>query len=573
MVFIVGGVTLPIAQREMLVLAKSPMLYRSRVTSSIALLCLGICFGLIYHYAGLRPLGQVLPLLVFILLMICLFAGVHLTADSIAREKREGTIGLLLLTNLTPLQIVFGKLVAHALLGFYSVIIIVPLLSLIIIIGGLRAMEIGAIALAAMNILFFSAAIGLWASARHTDRKKAASSGTWVVVFFWWGFPVIVDVLNRFHAPPWLIDGVSIFSVNQKFTAIFTGGARAIDLPWVNVLVTHLMGWGFVFLAAWFLKHRWQEIPAKPRFSLREWWRQKSLGNARVRLRLQERLLERNPFLWLASRERLRHLGVWIFTVIMLGVIAVQFRYGWTASGGIFSMLITMCFVHKVMVAAMSAHQLGVEQEQGTLEMLLSTPLKTETVLRGQILATFRQFRGPLILWAVTHAAFVIAILEWEPFGRASDLAGTGLTVYGLIHLLELYAMAWAGMWGAVTVKEAKNAAGAAMARIVAMPALTFGLIASGLSAANWYLRLGMNFRPEIVVGFYFLLCIVNAFCWLAHTQRKLPGAVREYALRRYLPEQSHSIWSTMGRALGKAWRKQGAGAPPKLGLAGKVQS
>jgi ABC-type Na+ efflux pump permease subunit len=557
----------------MLVLAKAPSLYRNRVTSSIALLCLGMCFALVYEYAGLRALGQILPVFVFILLMICLFAGVHLTADSIAREKREGTIGLLLLTNLTPLQIVFGKLMAHALMGFYSILIIVPLLSLITIAGGLRVIEIAVIGLAAMNILFFSAAVGLWASARHTDRKKAAAAGTWVVLFFWWGIPVLVDALHRIHAPPWLTGFISVFSVNQNFSGMFMGRAAVMNQPWLNILVAHLMGWGFVFLSAWFLKHRWQDVPAKERFSLREWWRQKSLGSARVRLRLRQRLLERNPFLWLASRDRLRHVGVWIITVIMLGVIVVQFRYGWTASGGMLSLLITMCFVHKVMVAAISAHQLGVEQEQGTLEMLLSTPLKAETVLRGQIMATFRQFRGPMVLWAATHVALVIAILEWEPFGRASDLSGTALAVYGLIHLLELYAMTWAGMWGAVTVKEAKNAAGAAMARIIAIPGLFFGLVVSGFTSANWYFRLGLNFKPEIIVGFYFLLCIVNAFFWLARLQMKLPGAVREFALRRYTPEESNSIWVTIGRAAGRFWGKQRASASPELGVAGRVQN
>src|SRR5688572_33122510 len=135
----------------MLVLVKSPGLYRTRILHSVGLLFMGAGFGALYHYFGIRATTQLVPTVSFILLLVCLFAGVHLTADSISKEKREGTLGLLFLTHLTPFQIVMGKLIAHGLVGFYAVLITVPLLSLMMIAGGVLWSDIMGTGLAAVN--------------------------------------------------------------------------------------------------------------------------------------------------------------------------------------------------------------------------------------------------------------------------------------------------------------------------------------------------------------------------------------------------------------------------------------
>src|SRR5687768_10260422 len=175
----------------MLVMAKSAALYRGRIGNSISLLFLGAVFAVVYHFAGLRAIGTLIQSVAGILIIICLFVGVQLTADSIAHEKREGTLGLLFLTPLTPFQIVFGKLIAHSLSGFYWLLVATPLLSLMLIVGGIQGRDVASIAAAALNTLFFSAAVGLFVSTRHSERKKAATAGTWVILFFWLGVPLL----------------------------------------------------------------------------------------------------------------------------------------------------------------------------------------------------------------------------------------------------------------------------------------------------------------------------------------------------------------------------------------------
>jgi ABC-type transport system involved in multi-copper enzyme maturation permease subunit len=524
----------------MLVLAKTPGLYRTRITASVALLLLGGGFGLVYHYAGLAAVGQVVPFLTFILLMICLFAGVHLTADSISREKREGTLGLLFLTPLTAFQIVLGKLVAHGLMGFYSVLIVVPLMSLVMIVGGMRLLDLFAIGISALNILFFSAAVGLWSSTRQTERKKAGARGTWVVMFFWWGIPLIVQTLTYIQAPAWSVEIVGLFAVNGMFNSAFAGPrVRILAAPWLNLLCIHLVAWSFVALATSSLRNRWQDHPPKEQFRLRQWWKNLSLGTSDVRRKLRERLLDQNPFYWLASRDRLRWLSPLLFTLGFLCFIAWQLYMaagGPGALGGILIMVVTITYVQKVMISALSAHQLGIEQEQGTLEMLLSTPLSAESVVRGQIMASRRQFRGPAILCILAQVAAILAVIFLEPFGNGSLLAAFAFAAILILYLVELYAMILAGMWGVVTVKDAKNAAGSAMFQIIAFPALVFGLLVSAWSTANWYFRLGFNVNPVAILGLYFLLCAINDVFWIRLIRSRLPMRLREFALRRYTP-------------------------------------
>jgi ABC-type transport system involved in multi-copper enzyme maturation permease subunit len=553
-------VTLPIAQREMLVLARSAALYRTRITNSIALLFLGAGFATLYHYTGLQVLGQLIPTLTFIILMICLFAGVHLTADSISREKRDGTLGLLFLTNLTPFQIVIGKLIAHGLMGFYAVLIVVPLLSLIMIVGGMQLFDVAMIGLTAFNVLFFSCAVGLWASSRNSDRKKAGAAGTWTVIFFWWGIPLLVQGLLYIHAPDLIINAVSAFSVNGTFTSTMGGRITLMHTPWVNFLCTHFLAWTFVALAVYYLRHRWQDAPARTRFTFREWWKNKSLGTGQIRRQLREQLLDRNPFLWLASRDRWRTTGAWMTTIGFLIFMVIQvYLAGWDLSPVVFFTAI-LCIVHKAVCAGVAAHQLSLEQEQGTLEMILSTPIKTETIFKGQILAVARQFRGPALICLILHILSLGIFLYIQPVGRGAPLVAAAIIVNLLFYLLDLYIMIWAGMFGAVTVKEAKNATGAAMVRIILMPAVIFGLIVSSVSFLNWYFQLGIDVHPALIVLFYFLIWITNSLSWLTYFRRRMPTLLREFALKRYTPEQKKGILAF----LSSLFRKSPA-SPPLL--------
>jgi ABC-type transport system involved in multi-copper enzyme maturation permease subunit len=549
----------------MLVIAKSPALYRARITNSIVLLLMGIGLGLVYHYAGLRALGSIAQGITFVILTICIFIGVQLTSDSIAREKREGTIGLLFLTQLTSFQIVLGKLIAHGLMGFYWLLIAVPLLSLLLIIGGLEGGHLAYLVIGALNILFFSCAVGLFVSARSIDRKKAAAYGTWIVLFFWWGMPVLAQTANYYRLPAWVEEGLRLFSVSGIYNSPFAGpGARVVQAPWLNLLCIQILGWIFVAAASASLRRRWQDQPPAAKFSFREWWKNLSLGKPATRARLRKKLLDRNPFLWLVCRHRLRGLSVWIATIIILSFLIYTAQAAAGAIGLVIAFGFGLTILHKMMIAAASAHQLQIEQEQGTLEMLTSTPLRVEEIIRGQLLAAYRFFRGPSFLVLLMHGAVVASILFAPVLQSLVSVAPNGshpqlllllaVGVNAVMYLFDLYVLAWAGMWGAVNVRDARNAAGFAMLRIVVLPALIYGWIMTMVSLVSWYLGSRFVLPVPASVGLWFAICLVNNLVWLAMIRRKLPATIRIFAVQRYSPDDRITLLGRVGRALGRLW-------------------
>src|SRR5207245_2009309 len=94
-------------------------------------------------------------------LAFCLLAGIFLTADCLSEEKREGTLGLLFLTNLRSYDVVLGKLLATSLHSFYGLLAIFPVLGLPLMMGGVTLGEFWRVILVLIVTLFLSLALGL----------------------------------------------------------------------------------------------------------------------------------------------------------------------------------------------------------------------------------------------------------------------------------------------------------------------------------------------------------------------------------------------------------------------------
>ena len=538
----------------MLVMAKSAALYRGRIGNSIGLLVLGAAFAAIYHFAGLRAVSSMVQSVAGIFIVICLFAGVHLTADAIAQEKREGTLGLLFLTPLTPFQIVLGKMVACSLSGFYWLLIAVPLLSLMLIVGGLSGREMVMLVAAGLNTLFLSAAAGLLASTRHTERKKAAALGSWIMIFFWMGAPGLALLFGKLDFQPWTVRAMELLGIGGAMIMFAGPAPRTFSSPWINLGVLHLVGWIFVALATWSLKRNWQEVSARKRQTFREWWKNLSLGKPEVRLRLRLKLLDRNAFLWLASRDRLRALGVWIATAIFVVATGVSVAVGGLAAMVVVMLTFAICFFHRGGVAATSAHQLQMEYEQGTLEMIMSTPLAAEEIIRGQILAARRLFRGPVMIVLIMHALAIVVLLAISPGGNEYRTAAL-VAVHGAMFLFDFYTLAWAGMWCLMFVRDGRNAAGAAIVRVTLVPVIIviLGMTAGGV--AGWYFDFAFEPSfPQIVMS-WLAVAILNNLWWLRQTRKNLPEQLRIFAMKRYSPQERLTWLGGLGRWLGTKFR------------------
>src|SRR6266436_6391326 len=165
---------LPIVERELRVASRRPTTYWLRF-----LLALGVWalwFLLMTFGPSAVPVNRgqmVFMSLGALTFAFCLLAGVILTADSLSQEKREGTIGLLFLTELKGYDVVLGKLMATSIHAFYGLGAVLPLLTYSMLVGGVTLGESCRLGLALLAALFFSLSVGMFVSAHSRDARQA----------------------------------------------------------------------------------------------------------------------------------------------------------------------------------------------------------------------------------------------------------------------------------------------------------------------------------------------------------------------------------------------------------------
>ena len=117
----------PLITRELRVQSRKRSTYTARVGWGIAALAVLLFFTL--NFPGQSANGRYLLSTIHFCLFAMLFILAPVAAsDSISREKREGTLGLLFLTRLTPTQVVLGKLAAHCIRLFYIALMMLSLI-------------------------------------------------------------------------------------------------------------------------------------------------------------------------------------------------------------------------------------------------------------------------------------------------------------------------------------------------------------------------------------------------------------------------------------------------------------
>ena len=180
---------LPIVGRELRESSRRGGTYWTR--TGVAGLALAIGIGS-YAITLLNP-GAKLGTLLFwglagVSMLFCLFAGRRSTADCLSQEKRDGTLGLLFLTDLKGYDVVLGKLAATSVTGLYALLAVFPMLAVPLMTGGMSRGEVGRMVLVLVDTFFFSIAVGIFASAISREYRTAMAAN-----FLLWlelvGFP------------------------------------------------------------------------------------------------------------------------------------------------------------------------------------------------------------------------------------------------------------------------------------------------------------------------------------------------------------------------------------------------
>ncbi len=417
-----------------------------------------------------------------LLMFLCTVLGVSLTADCLSEERREGTLGLLFLTPLTGLDILLGKLVSSAVGSFYSILGVLPVLSVPLLFGGVTFGELFRLSLVLFNTLFLSLAVGLFVSSMAEDARKAHTNGLALMLFLMMIAPFLWWVLILYQIPGVTMEEVWLgLAVSPIFALIESGVFPAVtgfhsEQFVVSLLMVHAIGWGLILAAARLLPYtfkRSEEKAAKQarrkrrRAAKAALWRQEPRGVVARR-----RALEREPYSWMMMfRNQWERFLVELFCIIMLMLCGLYLSADF-AMEATFFLYFTAIFL-KLWLLVEVTTQIAGERKAGAFELLLVSPLGIEGIVRGINRALIWQFGRASCFLMVVGVLFVVTADQWN----LEFAAGVRIFFWlaAVVFFLDLWALKWAGMWSAMWCRTAGRALGPPILTILILPwLLTF---------------------------------------------------------------------------------------------------
>jgi ABC-type transport system involved in multi-copper enzyme maturation permease subunit len=537
---------LPIADRELRVAARKRGTFWVRVAAAATAVVIGSAFFLLSQMRGAGAIGmgsELFAVLSWLCLAAGLSAGLFFTSDCLSEEKREGTLGLLFLTDLRGYDVALGKLLATSLRGFYALLAVLPILAITQLMGGITGEQYWKSSLGLVNALFVSLAAGMAVSALSRDSQKALSATVFVLLLLALGGPladmIIAGVKKRSFQTLW-----SLSSPGYVLAAASAWGRSSY---WAALAVTQLIGWAMLGLACALVPHTWQDKKRAGTIITASWayaWR---YGGARRRRRLRRKLLDLQPVAWLACRERWQSLGVWAMAILVVGgfvavLIKMDAQEGWifwNYLGGLFTLLLYLW-------TASQACRFFVEARRtGLLELLLATPVSGKQIVRGQLMALLRMFGLPVVMLlgvhiagsalsqlgfqqvasqvstvtssmatnqsgTFTNQAFSVNVtvaapakgrtnaaptpggFQLRPVPHRVVMAVTAAAAAGLGTVANLFALCWFGMWMGMTSRTANLAT---LKTILFVQVIPWFVIAFGSSMFVMLLMSGLAFR------------------------------------------------------------------------------
>lgn len=277
---------LPIVDRELRVSARNKATHCWRLIFAISAVVIVGAMALI-SAAARNTFSAELGLWTYNILKWLAFgltfaSGVFLTADALSEEKREGTLGLLFLTDLRGIDVVLGKLLATSLRTFYSLLAIFPIMAFCFCLGGVTREDFQQTFIALCNTLFFSLALGMAISVISRDAHKAMTAAVVALTALVVLIPEPIKIISPFYA----------FTNADSYRPPYF---------WTSILMVHLEGWCFLALASWLAPKTWQEKGIRGSVKAIWQWPLPGLQTSREK---ERELRDKNPVCWIISRDR-----------------------------------------------------------------------------------------------------------------------------------------------------------------------------------------------------------------------------------------------------------------------------
>lgn len=477
---------LPVAHRELLAASRRKATFRMRIWAS--LIASGLAF-LMLVFIGISGSGPRSGQVVFYTLVIAghffaFIAGLFLTADSIATERRDGTLGFLFLTDLNGVDIIAGKLAGAMLGALYALVAMLPVLSIAWFIGGISNGEFWRNCIALLNELFVAAAIGMAASARSTRLGAATGLAVLIAAIGVLLLPVLMGLGDRFHPHPLWGHVAAISPANLLQYVREPDYAARPGMFYLNLGLSHAIGWILLAYASIAVQQGWrqqaQDIQATRAGT--------PLGRISVNVNPAQVLIGGRT---VASRTALH---------IAIGTLLVAFGLAILNGqmGSIFAVLMPLLLLAGIAIRGLMVWDItifiGEARRTGTLELLLTTPIQDDHISRAVHAHALRQYALPAGLVAFAEICTAAGLGRLESV--VPNLVGT---------LIQCLCVPTVALWYALTEPKPTVAFFRTFGPLVALATPLNYLCCIGLAlppyyAARSHTRLRLPFR-EILSG------------------------------------------------------------------------
>ena len=405
---------LPVIVRELRTEARHPLNYWLRVASAAVMLGVAVLchVGLDGTIAGRGNVffGVLQPTLFSLIWLL----GPIMTCDSISKERREGTLGLLFLTPLRPVDVGIAKALSGVLRAFTLILAALPVVAIPLLVGGVSGADVLRAALMDVMALFGAISAGLYASSRCREFSRAALLslllggialtllGAPQTFYFLHQAPSDWSVLLYLIIGPWAIcSGAGDAWQNSPAATSPTTLKFSVGQM--------LAAAGLLLLTLAVLNRNLRKLSVETGMTQRQLWWQRVFCTPRIFTGLlagsQRGMLNRNPIGWLQRRTWSARVATWgwlgALLVVETALVTSSLGYGpgWNDLMDAQPMIGLLLALGITFSAADSFRK---ERETGALELLLVTPLTARQIIAGRLFGLWGQYLPAFLLLLVT---------------------------------------------------------------------------------------------------------------------------------------------------------------------------
>lgn len=375
-----------------------------------------------------------------------------LAADAISGERRQGTLGLLLLTRARTLDVLLGKLSSVAFLAFWALAASLPVLLVPIAAGGITAGEALRTGLALVCTMSLSTSAGLSMACWRVNRARAIryTLGLMFVLLF---APVLAQKLTGPTMPPWYVRTSPLMGLHLSETAAYEADTAAF---WQSMASTQALALALVVAAGIWLRQTAgsTDVRARPApvpiafqegFELTRW---------------EPGRHSSSPVEWLAFRQHGVRAVFWIPTVclmalsawvpVVMGPVSLARGSSWLR---FWPFGIVGALGGGAVIAWMSSRFLVGARSSRELEVLMTTPVGADRLFADQWDVLKRLFLRPVIAMELALAIPALALGG----GLATALLQGGLIMVPLSVAVSGFTVAclcWVGMGLALRISS-----------------------------------------------------------------------------------------------------------------------